>query len=72
MQKDMSLPIKKALLEYVKSHNDKDGKIMEFINNIDEAAKVAQSLPVDTQNDLMQIIMSGLVASGIVPIPFRR
>ncbi len=72
MQKDMSSPIKKALLEYVKSHNDKDGKIMEFINNIDEAAKVAQSLPVDTQNDLMQIIMSGLVASGIVPIPFRR
>ncbi len=72
MQKDMSSPIKKALLEYVKSHNDKDGKIMEFINNIDEAAKVAQSLPVDTQNDLMQIIMSGFVASGIVPIPFRR
>ena len=72
MQKDMSSPIKNALIEYVKSHNDTEGKIMEFINHLDEAEKVAKSLPIDIQNDLIQIIVKGLIASGIVPVSVRR
>lgn len=72
MQQDMSSPIKKALIEYVKSHNDIDGKIMDFINHLDEAENIAKSLPTDIQNDLIQIIVSGLIASGIVPVSVRR
>ncbi len=72
MQRDMSSPIINALIEYVKSHNDQYGKIMEFVNHLGEAEKVAKSLPINVQNDLMQIIVEGLIARGIVPVSVRR
>ena len=36
MQKDVSSLIKTALIEYDKSHDEYNGKIMDFINHIDE------------------------------------
>ena len=72
MQRDISSPLKEALIEYVKSRNDNDGKIMEFINHIDEAAKVAQNLPIATQNDLAKIIISNLAANGIIALPLKN
>ena len=70
MQNDTIGLIKNALIEYVKSHNEHSGKIMEFFFNFDGATKIAQSLPIETQNDLRNIILSILVANGILTIPF--
>lgn len=70
MQNDTIGLIKNALIEYVKSHNEHSGKIMEFFDKVDGATKIAQSLPIETQNDLRNIILSILVANGIMTIPF--
>lgn len=70
MQNDTIGLIKNALIEYVKSHNEHSGKIMEFFDKVDVATKIAQSLPIETQNDLRNIILSILVANGILTIPF--
>ena len=70
MQNDTIGLIKNALIEYVKSHNEHSGKIMEFLDKVDGATKIAQSLPIETQNDLRNIILSILVANGILTIPF--
>ncbi len=71
MQKDVSSLIKTALIEYVKSHDEYNGKIMDFINHIDEAIKVIQSLPIDAQNDLKQTISNILIANGISSVFFK-
>lgn len=71
MQKDVSSLIKTALIEYVKSHDEYNGKIMDFINYIDEAIKVIQSLPIDAQNDLKQTISNILIANGISSVFFK-
>lgn len=68
MQNDVSGLIKSALIKYVKSHNEYDGKIMEIFNNIDEAINAGQSLPLDIQNDLKNIILGALVTNGILKI----
>ena len=70
MQNNVIGLIKNALIEYVKSHNEYSGKIMEFFDKIDDATKIAQSLPIEAQNDLKNIVLSILVANGILPIPF--
>lgn len=72
MQNDVIGLIKNALIEYVKNHNEYSGKIMEFFNNIDEATKIAQSLPIEIQNELKSIIIGILAANGILTIPFRN
>lgn len=72
MHNDIIELIKNALIKYVKTHNEYSEKIMEFFDKIDDATKIAQSLPAETQNDLKNIIFSILVANGILPIPFRN
>lgn len=64
--------IKTAFIDYIKSHNEYEGKIVEFYNHINEAGKVFYSLPQNIQNDLFQLISSGLAANGcIVPKTFN-
>ena len=71
MQKDVGSLIKTALIEYVKCHDEYSGNIMDFINHIDEAIKVIQSLPIDAQNELKQTVSNILIANGISSIFFR-
>lgn len=72
MQNDVIGLIKNALIEYVKSHNEYSGKIMEFFDKVYDATKIAQSLPIETQNDLRNNVLSILAANGILAIPFRN
>ena len=60
-----------ALIEYVKKHDECKGKILEFLNHIDEASKIAQSLPLNVQEELKQLIYNGLMANGIASIFFK-
>lgn len=45
---------------------------MEFFDKVEGATKIAQSLPIKTQKDLRNIILSILVANGILTIPFEN
>lgn len=62
---DLGSIIKGAIIEFLKSHNENSGKIVEFLNHIDEAAKCVQSLPMPLQNELLQSISIALAANGI-------
>lgn len=66
MQTKFNDLIKTAFIEYIKSHNEYEGKIVEFYNHINEAGKVFYSLPESIQNDLIQLILSGLAANGYI------
>lgn len=62
---DLGSIIKGAIIEYIKSHNEDSGKIIEFLNLINEINKCAQSLPIHTRNELLQAISLALAANGI-------
>lgn len=68
MQKDMSSSLKNAFIEYVKSHSEYEGDVIEIFNHIDEANKALKKLPLDMQNELGQIILSTLALNGILAI----
>ncbi len=70
MQNDNTSFIKTALIEYAKSHDEYSGKILEIVNHIDEAVEIAQSLPINVQDELKQMILNVLVANGISSIFF--
>lgn len=71
MQNDISSPLKNVFIEYVKSHSDYEGKIMDIFNHIDEANRTFKSLPFNMQNELGQIIWNALLVNGILTIPFK-
>lgn len=71
MQKDNMSFLKTALIEYVKSHDEYRGKILEFIDHIDKAAEVAQSLPADIKEEMRRILINFSFANGITSIFFR-
>ncbi len=73
MQMKFNDLIKTAFIEYIKSHNEFEGKITEFSNHIIEAGEVFYSLPESIQNDLLKFILSDLALSGIkVAIPLNN
>ena len=71
MQQDYYSLIKNVFIEYAKSHNECSGKILEILNHIDEAAKVAQSLPLNVQEELKGMLYNGLMVNGISSIFFK-
>ena len=72
MQKEVNSVIKTIVIEYVKSHKQYEGKIMEAFNHIDEALEILQSLPIEIQSELQQSIMNALIAEGIYQDRERR
>lgn len=71
MNNETSSDFKTVLIKFVKSHNECAGKIIEFANHLDEATTIAQSLPIDIQLELKQIILSALATKGIT-LPNNR
>lgn len=71
MNNETSPVFKTVLIEFVKSHNEYAGKVLDFANHLDEAATIAQSLPADIQLELKKIILGALAANGIT-LPFNR
>ncbi len=63
--------IKNVFIEYAKSHNEYSGKILEILNHIDEATKVAQSLPLNVQEELKGMLYNGLMINGISSVFFK-
>lgn len=63
--------IKSIGIEYIKSHNETTGKVVELFEHIDETIKCAQSLPMPVQMELHQLLISALAANGI-SINFNR
>ena len=57
--------IKSVSIDYIKSHNEIAGKVVELFNHIDETIKCAQSLPMPVQMELQQLFISALAANGI-------
>ena len=72
MNNEASSVFKTILIEFIKSHNEYAGKVLEIANHLDEAATVAQSLPTNIQLELKQIIWSALAANGIIIPPYNR
>lgn len=66
MYKDINSVMKNFIIEYIKSHNEQSGKIMEAFDHIDEGLKILQGLPLDVQNELKQGIANILIAQGII------
>ena len=62
---------KTVFIEYVKKHDEWKGEVLEILNHIDEASKIAQSLPLNVQEELKQLICNGLMANGIASIFFK-
>lgn len=71
MQKEIVSLIKKAFIEYAKSHSEYQGKIMDIFNHLDEALQINQSLPIDVQNSLGQIVWGIFAACGVLPAPYK-
>ena len=65
MNKDVNSVMKTFIIEYVKSHTEHSGKILEAFNHVDEALKILQSLPLDVQNEIQQGIKKALFAQGL-------
>ncbi len=63
--------IQSVIIDYIKSHNETTGKVVELLNYIDETVKCAQSLPMPVQIELQQLLVSAFVANGI-SINFNR
>ena len=57
--------IKSVGIEYIKSHNEAAGQVVELFNHLDETVKCAQSLPASIQAELLHLIFSALAANGI-------
>ena len=62
---------KTVFIEYVKKHDECKGEVSEILYHIDEASKIAQSLPLNVQEELKQLICNGLMANGIASIFFK-
>lgn len=60
--------VKTIITDIIKSHNEYEGKIIEFYNHIYEANKIFYSLPINLQNEIGQLILSRLAANGVVVI----
>ena len=67
MQQDYYSLIKNVFIEYTKSHNECCGKILEILNNI----KVAQSLPLNVQEELKRTLYNALILNGVSSILFK-
>lgn len=72
MNNETSSVFKTVLREFVKSHNEYAGKLLEFANHLDEAVTIAQSLPSNIQQELKKLILSELAANGIITLPFNK
>ncbi len=57
--------IKGVGIDYIKSHNETAGKVVELFNHIDGTIKCAQSLPMPVQVELQQLLVSAFAANGI-------
>lgn len=62
---DLASIIKGVIIDYIKSHNETSGKVIELLDHINETAQCAQSLPVVVQAELRQLLLAALVANGI-------
>ena len=62
---DLYSIIKGVFIEYIKSHNETSGKVIELFDHINEAIKCAQSLPIPVQAELQQMFLVALAANGI-------
>ncbi len=60
------------LTEFVKSHNEYAGKVMEFADHLDQAVEIAQSLPMDIQMQLKEFLCGAMAARGMFSIFFGR
>ena len=65
MQMDFWSIIKSVGIDYIKSHNETAGKVVEMFDYIDETIKCVQSLPIPVQAELQQLFVSALAANGI-------
>ncbi len=70
MQNNANAKIKEAIIEYAKSHSEYAGEILDLLNHIDEASKIAQSLPMNIQMELKTYFLQLLVINGILPKQF--
>ncbi len=57
--------IKNVIIDYIKSHNETSGKVVELFDHINETIKCAQSLPVHVQAELQQMLLTAFAANGI-------
>ena len=62
---DIGSIIKSVGIDYIKSHNQTAGKVVELFNHIDETVKCAQNLPAPVQAELQQMFVAALAANGI-------
>ena len=63
--------IKGVIIDYIKSHNETAGKVVELFNHIVETIKCPPSLPRPLHLELQQLLVSALAANGI-SINFNR
>jgi len=63
--------MKGVAINYIKSHNETAGKVVELFDKIEETIECAQSLPAPVQAELQQMFLSAFAANGI-SINFNR
>ena len=68
---DLGSIIKGVIIDYIKSHDETSGKVIELFDHINETVKCAQSLPVPVQAELQQLLLAAFAANGI-PLNFNR
>lgn len=62
---DLGSIIKGVIIDYIKSHDETSGKVIELFDHINETVKCAQSLPVPVQAELRQLLLAAFAANGI-------
>ena len=68
---DLGSIIKGVIIDYIKSHNETCGKVVELFDKLNEFIKCGQSLSVPVQAELQQLFLTALEANGI-SISFNR
>ena len=71
MQQDINNIIKNAFVEYVKSHNEYEGTIMEIADHMVEANKAIHKLPINLQKEIWQLLSILLAKNGNMSMPPR-
>lgn len=68
---DVGELLKCALTEYVKSHNQYSGLILEFTNKLSDVMKTFYQLPQNIQSDIGKKIIELMIANGVLHYPLR-
>ncbi len=68
---DFGSIVKGVIIDYIKSHNETNGIVVELFDKLNEFVNCVQSLPTSVQAELQHLLLTALAANGI-SINFNR